>query len=129
MDGSLIGWVAGAIVGSVFLVAAVAKLSRPLEWRVDAAALGVGRRLAAGVPILELVLGALLVVGLAGRLVPLAAAGVLMVFTVRIARFVGRDDAPACSCFGRRSGRAVGARDLARNAVLIALAIVAVAFA
>jgi uncharacterized membrane protein YphA (DoxX/SURF4 family) len=125
LDGALIGWSAGAVVGVVFIVAAVGKIARPDEWRADASSLGVGRMLASAVPIVEMLVGSLLVVGVWDPWMPLVALAVLICFTALLARFVGREDAPACACFGRRSRRPIGVGHLVRNGLLIALSVVA----
>ena len=55
------------------------------------------------------------------------AIGVLVVFTLFIARRLLDGTRPPCACFGSRSKRALSRRHLARNGAYLAVAIVALA--
>ena len=94
-------------------------------WPDAAAAFGVPRALRPAVPFSELVIGASLVTGLARPWTSLAAAALLVAFSGAIAVHRARGRAVPCGCFGDVSSRPVGPADLARNASLIALAVVA----
>jgi uncharacterized membrane protein YphA (DoxX/SURF4 family) len=124
-----LGRLAGVALGAVFLVAAVAKLARPGWAQEGAASLRVPVRLAAAVPLVELVLGALLVAGVAPPWPALAAAVVLMAFTVVLVRALRRGAGGRCACFGALGRGRITGWSLARNAVLLVLAAVAVSAA
>lgn len=114
---------AAAAVGATLLVSGASKLAAR-DWPAQAAALGVGRRLASVVPGVELALGAALVVGLARRAAALAAVALLCAFTALLAVRLIQGVRPVCACFGRLSRRPIGWTTLARNVVLIGLAAV-----
>jgi uncharacterized membrane protein YphA (DoxX/SURF4 family) len=119
-----LGLVAGVLLGVVFCVAAGTKLTRGPAWVADAAALGGPRVLYPLVPWIELVLGALLVVRVAPVAVAAGAVAVLAAFTALLAANLARGRRPVCACFGEWSRRPLGALHVARNLVLIALAVV-----
>jgi uncharacterized membrane protein YphA (DoxX/SURF4 family) len=123
MGPDVLGAVAGAVVGLVLVAAGVAKASRPSQWAQDARALGVEPPLSTVVAPMEILLGALLLVGVAPPWPALAAFGALGVFTIVLLRVVGREDAPACACFGGVSRRPVGVGHIVRNAALMVLAL------
>lgn len=74
------------------------------------------------VPALELVAAAGLVLRPTARLAALLAAGLLVAFSLAIARVLRRGERPDCNCFGQLSSAAVGTGVVARNAVLTAAA-------
>ncbi len=121
---TVVGAVAAVAVGAALVVAGGAKLARP-AWVVDAAALGVPAWAARPVPVVELLVGAGLVVGVARR--PLAWVALLLFagFSAVLGRSLARGRRPVCACFGAWSSRPIGPRSLARNAGLAALALVA----
>lgn len=122
----MVGTLAAAALGLVFLAAAATKLGDLRAWPAQAAALGAPARVVPMVPWWELVLGALLVVG-AARPWPAVLAGLtLVVFTVLIVRVLRRGQHPPCACFGSVRPRPLGWRHVARNGVLVVLAVVAV---
>ena len=51
----------------------------------------------------------------------------LMAFTGLLAVHLRRDNRPPCACFGGASQRPIGARDIVRNILLLALVFVAIA--
>jgi uncharacterized membrane protein YphA (DoxX/SURF4 family) len=112
---------AAAAVGATLLVSAVSKLASR-DWPAQAAALGVGRPLARAVPLLELVIGALLVAGVARHVVGWVAVALLVSFTALLVARLLQGSRPVCACFGRLSRRPIGWPTIARNAVLIGLA-------
>ena len=121
-----IRWASGALVGLVLVVAGTIKAAGPARWTAEASALGVPSVVVRGLPVVEVDLGALVIVGVGRPWPALAALALLMVFTGVLARVVGRDDAPSCACFGGWSQRPIGPRHLIRNAVLIVAAVIAV---
>ncbi len=112
-------------LGLVFLVSGASKLAER-TWPSSAAAFGVPRWAARLLPIVELVVGALLVPGLGGAWVVGVAAALLVAFTaVIVLRLLADGDRPVCACFGAWSTRPISWRTVARNAGLLALAVVA----
>jgi peroxiredoxin len=89
---------------------------------------GLGRRVARPVglllPVVELALAATLIPVATARWAALAAACLLAVFSVAIARSLLRGAAHDCHCFGALGSSRVGPAALARNAALAALAVV-----
>ena len=76
----------------------------------------------------EVIIGLGVVLGDAWRTEFLGAAAVmLMAFTGLLAVHLRRDNRPPCACFGGASQRPVGARDIVRNILLLALVFVAIA--
>ena len=120
----MVGWLCGAAVGIALGTAGALKLFSP-QWLRQAAMLGVAPAVARVVPWVEVGLGACLVADLARRLVALLAIVLLASFTSLLAWRLAQGVRPPCACFGRLSTRPVGPRTLVRNAVLIALAVVA----
>ena len=116
---------AGVVVGAVLLVSGAAKLAAGPRWAAQAAALGSPAVAVPVVPWLELGLGALLVTGVWRAEVALAAAVMLGAFTVLLVLRLAQGRRPPCACFGAWSTRPVGPGSVARNVVLIALALLA----
>lgn len=123
----VIGTLAAAALGLVFLAAAATKLGDLGAWPAQAAALGAPQRLVPIVPWWELVLGALLVVGAARPWPAVLAGSTLVAFTVLIVRVLRRGQHPPCACFGNVRARPLGWGHVARNGVLVVLAALAVA--
>ena len=120
------GVVARALVGLVLLVAGALK-ARDGSWPESARRFGLPRAAAVVLPWLEVVIGALLVAQYGGRATALAALVLLVAFTAGVARRLSQHDDAPCACFGALSSSApVSTRTLARNGVLIALAVVGV---
>jgi uncharacterized membrane protein YphA (DoxX/SURF4 family) len=119
-----VGVAARVVVGLVLLAAGAFKL-RDVHWPADAAAFGLPAALPRPLATAEVVLGALLIAQVGGRVTSTVAAALLGAFTVAVTVHVARGDAVPCACFGSRSGGApVSGRTVARNAVLLALAVV-----
>ena len=116
---------AGVVLGAVLLVSGAAKLAAGPRWAAQAAALGSPAVAVPVVPWLELGLGALLVSGVWRAAVALAAAAMLGAFTVLLVLRLAQGRRPPCACFGAWSTRPVGLGSVARNVVLIALALLA----
>jgi len=120
-----LGAVAGVALGLVFLAAGAAKRSSP-NWPEQARQLGVPNPVSSVVPWAELVVGALLLTGVARRPVAGVAGGLVLGFSALLAIRIAQGRRPPCACFGRRSVRPIGPWSLIRNAGFLALAIVAV---
>ena len=116
--------VAAFVVGAVLVLSGSAKLASR-AWPAQARALGAPAIAVVLVPPVELGLGVLLLVGLGRTLVALAAAALLLAFTALLAVRLKEGRRPPCACFGPWSSRPIGPGSIARNAVLIALALIA----
>jgi uncharacterized membrane protein YphA (DoxX/SURF4 family) len=117
---------AAVLLGAVFVVAAVAKIVAGTTWIAQARELGAPTPVATALPGVELVLGALLVAGIAAPVPAVLAAVLLLGFSVAIARQLVDGRHPPCACFGAWSQRPLGEGHLLRNAALILVAVVAV---
>lgn len=116
---------ASVVLGAVFVAAGMSKVVAHQSWPSQAAGLGVPMWLALLVPWFELLVGAIVVVGLA-RPVPVVVAMVLLVaFTGLIVRRLAQGRHPPCACFGSWSTRPLSRVDVARNVALLVLAAVA----
>ncbi|MGZ4671583.1 MAG: MauE/DoxX family redox-associated membrane protein [Ilumatobacteraceae bacterium] len=111
-----------AVLGAVFLLSGVLKVSAPLQWRAQSAGLGVARPVAAAIPFVEVVVGALLVTQVARRVVALVAAALLVSFTTLLVLRMAQGRRPPCACFGAWTAKPIGWRNVVRNAVLLGLA-------
>ena len=117
---------ASVVLGLVFLLSGMLKVSAPQHWRSQSVGLGVPRSLATVVPFVELVVGALLVAQIARRPVALVAAALLVGFTTLLVVRLVQGQRPPCACFGAWTTKPIGWRNVVRNAVLLALAAVVV---
>ena len=110
------------------IVAGAAKVAARQSWPVQAKEMGAPGWVIPILPWLELAIGAALIVGTRDiqRLGAVAAAGLLTVFSVQIARMLRRGERPVCACFGSWSARPLGPRHLARNLGLVLIAAVIV---
>ena len=123
----VIGRIASIGLGVMFVVSGGFKLADGPAWPRMAADLGVARPLAIAVPWYEIVLGALLIAGIVSPWAEIAATVTLLAFTVVIILRLRDGSRPPCACFGSRSKRPLGRRQVARNVILLAVALIAVA--
>jgi len=116
-----VGAWAGAIVGAVLIVAGVAKLTSR-GWPSQARAIGAPSWAVRVVPVVEIAVGAALVAGVpyAGWAALVLLGGLSVFLAVALLRGV---EAP-CACFGSMSARPVSWWSVARNLVLMVLAVV-----
>lgn len=114
---------ARVVLGVVLVAAAITKLSVRGWARDTARALQLPLLLTRTTPALELLIGAGLLTGV--RLMPEAALGLLLVYTGVLLVQISREDAPPCACFGR-AATPITWKTLARNGLLLALAVVTV---
>src|SRR3954447_22571832 len=112
---NVVGLLAGAILGLIFIAAGVSKLVAGPDWLKQAADMDVCRPVAIAVPYLEIVVGVLLVTQLFKPWPAIAAFVMLMVFTVVIVRRIRDGSPPPCGCFGSKSQRPLGAYHVVRN--------------
>jgi uncharacterized membrane protein YphA (DoxX/SURF4 family) len=124
MEGSVAGWLAGAVLGVVLLVAGIAKRA-DRGWPAAARALGAPAWSIAPLPWVEIGLGAVLVSGLLRPWAAVLAAILLVLFTVLVVVNLARGRRPPCACFGARSHEPIGALSVVRNLGLLGLAAVA----
>jgi uncharacterized membrane protein YphA (DoxX/SURF4 family)/thiol-disulfide isomerase/thioredoxin len=107
------------------------------KWRDRAAtseavtAFGVPRRFTAsvvlGLPAVELLIAALLLIDPVAMLGGAAAAAVLAIFTAATIRLLLRGETPNCNCFGATASTPIGWYTVARNAVFAAAAALIIA--
>jgi uncharacterized membrane protein YphA (DoxX/SURF4 family) len=114
--------VASVVLGAVFVVSGVSKVSAPRQWRAQSAGIGVPRFVAAIVPFVELLVGALLVAQIARRVVAVVALALLVGFTTLLLVRLSQGRRPPCACFGAWSAKPIGWGNIVRNAVFLALA-------
>jgi hypothetical protein len=107
-------------LAAVFAWAGAAKAVAPQRTKRTFAGLGLPAWLATIVPVVELALGAGLVV--APAVVAWAALAMLAAFTTLLARVVARGESVACGCFGSARPEPVSFVDLVRNGLLIVAA-------
>ena len=121
----IVAVVASVVIGLVFVVAGASKLAAGPQWYVNAADLGAPRPVAMVVPWIELVTGAALIFRLAVPIPAIVAAAMLAAFSVLIIWRFRDEERPSCACFGAWSASPIGRGHLIRNAVLMAISIVA----
>ncbi len=109
----------------MLVIAGAAKLSNVPAWRAQSAQLDVPAWLTIPVPVAEVTLGALLIVQLWRPFTALAATGLFAAFTVLLVWHLRRGHRPPCACFGSWTTKPIGWHLVARNAALMALAVVA----
>jgi uncharacterized membrane protein YphA (DoxX/SURF4 family) len=117
--------VAAILLGAVFVVSGAAKVAAGSAWVAQARQMGAAQPVAAVLPGVELVLGALLVTGIGGDLPAIAGIVLLIAFSVVIARQLVEGRHPPCACFGTWSTRPLSETHLARNAGLILVGLIA----
>jgi uncharacterized membrane protein YphA (DoxX/SURF4 family) len=115
--------VAAIVLGAAFVLAGAAKLAAGIAWRSQAVQLGAPAWVAPWVPWVELVVGALLVSQYAEPVPAILAVALLIAFTGLIIVRLARGEHPPCACFGAWSAKPIGAAHVARNVVLLALAV------
>ncbi len=117
--------VASIIVGAAFLLAGGAKIAAGRSWPAQAAALGAPRIVVPLLPWAEIGVGALLCAQVARPVTASLAAVMLVAFSALLAMRLGQGKRPPCACFGSWSAAPLSWKHLARNAVLLAIAVVA----
>lgn len=122
---SVVPVIAAFLVGLAFVVAGGSKLAARESWPVQARGLGAPQWTIPLVPWVELGIGALLIVQFLVVPMAVAAALLLVVFTVMIVRKIAAGEHPPCACFGAWSSKPIGWGHIARNATLLALAVAA----
>lgn len=116
-------------IGLVFVVAGLAKIGHATEFAAQIAGFRllpqpVVAPMALGLPFLELLLGGYLVVGLFTRASAWTAAALFALFDAAIASAVVRGMTVSCGCFGPNDTTVTTWPEVARDAVLVVIAIV-----
>ena len=127
MSSTGVGYAAAVALAAIFAIAAVAKLRDVSATERDFAGLGVPRAsfFARFVPIAELsILALLLIVPPAGAIAALVSLAFFTTFLIGRLRAGVR--AP-CACFGSSRAQPISVRDVIRNLLLMALAVVSLA--
>ncbi|HEX8220236.1 MAG TPA: DoxX family protein [Chloroflexia bacterium] len=119
-------------VGGVFVVSGLGKLAdregtTAAMSRYPFLPRGSGRFLGLVVPYLELVIGAMLVLGLLTRLAAVGAVLLFVVFTVLVVYDLTRGQQQSCHCFGRISAERLTPVAVVRNLLLLGLSALVVA--
>lgn len=125
MSQEALGVVAALSVAAVLLVAGVSKLAHPTQWSTQSAGLGVPRPLATATPIVEVVIGALLLVQVQRHVIAWSAVVLFAAFTGLLALRLAQGQRPPCACFGSLSSKPIGPGHLIRNALFVGLAVLA----
>jgi uncharacterized membrane protein YphA (DoxX/SURF4 family) len=123
---SAIGMVASIVLGAVFLLSGASKVASGPAWRTQARELGAPEPLVPVLPWFEIVLGAVLAVGVAPLAAGVVALAVLGAFTALIVRRLAAGQRPPCACFGSWSSKPLGPGHLVRNLAFMALAVLVV---
>ena len=117
---------AALVLGALFIGAGVSKVALGGAWPAQAARLGTPRLVAVAVPWVEIVVGAAVAARLGMPWPSVAALALLVAFTTLLVTRLAAGDHPPCACFGAWSTRPLSWTHVARNAALMALAIVAI---
>jgi hypothetical protein len=117
---------AAIVVGAAFLLAGGAKIVAGPRWPVQALALGAPSVVIPIMPWVEIGVGALLCAQVARPVVASVAAVMLVAFSAVLALRLAKDQHPPCACFGSLSAKPLSWKHLARNALLLAVAILAI---
>jgi uncharacterized membrane protein YphA (DoxX/SURF4 family) len=115
---------ARVLLGAVFLVSGALKVG-DRRWPEVATAFGTPRWAVPVLPWAEVALGAALAAQVGGPWPPVAALGLLAVFSAGTVVHLARGERVPCGCFGASSERPADGATLARNLFLAALAVLA----
>ena len=120
--------VCAAIVGATLALAGAGKVMSWNQWLTNARRQHLWKAVAVTLPVLELVLGAALVVLKPTPTILGLATLLLVVFTSFLAMQVLTKSQVPCACFGANVNRPPSRRDVMRNLALIALLFTSAAF-
>lgn len=128
----MIASVSAGVVGLTLLVAGLAKLVNPARFRETLARMlnlprAAGRVTSVALPVIEVGLAVMLLLGLAIRVAAAAAALLFLIFSAVIAAILLRRQQVVCACFGSASRQPVRPTALARNGLLTACSVIAAA--
>ena len=117
----LLSRLCAAVVGVALALAGASKVTAWQQWKTNAARQHVWKIVAVILPVLELVLGAVLIVLRPSATALGLATLMLVVFTSFLALQVTTKSQVPCACFGSHVTRAPSWRDVLRNLAMIAL--------
>jgi len=120
------------ILGGIFLAAGMLKIGNVIAFASEIAGFKIlptilDAPLAGILPLVEIVVGALLIVGFATRIMAWIAAGQMTIFTLAIASAVMRGLTVSCGCFGANDTTKTSWPEVARDTLFVILAIVVAA--
>lgn len=107
------------LVGVVILFAGASKLTGFNQWKADARSQGLWPVVAYALPVIELIIGALLIVLAPTPLVLGLATLLVLIFTVYLVVLVASGSTVPCACFGAKFSRPPSGRDILRNCVML----------
>lgn len=116
-----------ACVGVVIAVAGAIKLVNRAQWQQDARAQHLWPVVVHGLPVAELVIGALLIALTPSAPVLGIATLLLLIFTAFLVAQIATKSQVPCACFGSRSRRPPSGRDVLRNLALLLLLFISAA--
>ena len=120
-----LNWWMASIVGVIFIFAGVQKFIARDLWPAQAKRLGAPTFAIPTVPYVEVVLGSLLIAGVATSAVLAASIVALSSFTVLLSLRLVAGDRPPCACLSFRSTKPIGWNNIVRNLLMLALLIAA----
>ena len=120
-----LNWWMAALVGVIFIFAGVQKLIAQDLWPTQAKRLGAPSFAIPTVPYVEVVLGSLLIAGIAANIVLGASIVALSSFTVLLMLRLAAGDRPPCACLSFRSTKPIGWNNIVRNLLMLALLVAA----
>lgn len=123
----MIARICTAIVGALIAVAGATKVTDYKQWLADARAQHVWPAVAAVLPPIELLIGALLIVLAPHPAILGTATLLLLVFTAFLAAQIASKSVVPCACFGSKSKRPPSGRDVLRNIAMMAMLFIAAA--
>jgi len=119
--------IASIVLGAAFLVAGASKIASGAAWPEQARGLGAPKIVIPVLPWVEIVVGAMLVTQIGLLAAGVAALVLLVAFTGLVGLHLSQGRHPPCACFGSWSAKPIGPATIARNVVLIVLALVSIA--
>jgi len=120
-----LNWWMAALVGVIFIFAGVQKFIARELWPAQAKRLGAPTFAIPTVPYVEVVLGSLLIAGLAAKTVLIASIVALSSFTVLLVLRLAAGDRPPCACLSFRSTKPISWSNIVRNFLMLALLVAA----
>ena len=120
-----LNWWMAALVGVIFIFAGVQKFIARDMWPTQAKRLGAPSFAIPTVPYVEVVLGSLLIAGIAANIVLVASIVALSSFTVLLVLRLAAGDRPPCACLSFRSTKPIGWNNTVRNLLMLALLVAA----
>ena len=114
-----------AIIGAIFIFSSTQKLIDRRGWVTQAAQLGVPQSIASLVAPLEGLVGVVLIAQTWPAVALIASLALLVAFTMLLVSLLVRGMHPPCACFGAARARPISWWTVMRNALFIALNLIA----